>query len=209
MKQGKIIEFRASSTEKIDRLTWISGILDITDFLVSDLQVLMSQENRNFGIVKSYFHTLSDSYSKIREGQTEQEILSYSRLLYLLQPLIISQYRWLGKKLSPADADIVLVHKFLTDLLGGDLSGYNHTKELETIKKVITNMFNYIRNPFKNNEMTPFVSLIKEIQEQGITGKYFLDEIDLVNPDENKKKEILKNPGERVDSGTIVNEINL
>lgn len=200
---------RVEPGKKVTKEIYIKGLIDITGFLVVELKDLMKEENRYFGVVPKYFSSLYNSYTKISEEiQSEDEIEEYARLLYLFKPVLISQYRWLKNKLSPADADIVLINKLLDIIfdIKGD-SYYSCQSELDEIVQVIGKMFKYIRNDNKNNPLFILSETIKGCMSHGYTGKYPLDKFGL--KEYKKEKEILQNTENRLGQNNIVEEISL
>ena len=205
----KQITGRIDSEKRVGKETYIRGLLDITSFLVVELKDLMKEENRYFGVIPKYFTSLYDSYSKIDSTiHDESEIVELGRILYLFKPILISQYRWLKNKLSPADADIVLINKLLgivSDIKGD--SYYQHQEELDEISSIIGRMFKYIRNDNKNNSLFLLSETIKNCMSSGYTGKYPLDKFSL--GEYKKEKEILQNTENRLGQNNIVEEISL
>lgn len=183
----------------ISKTTYLGGLVDIVDFLLTELRSLMENEGRFMGIVKSYFHSISEAYTKINENYSEEKETEYGKILYLLKPSIRKEYFWLvkTKNLSKADADIVIINKLL-EIIISDCTGYEYKKEIKTVAKVIKRLFDNIKNKGKESPMFNFCDLVRYCINSGVAGKYSSDKLSL---SELEKTPLLKS-GVRIKNDT-------
>lgn len=175
------INKRISENDFIDNEdTYLDGLLWISILLLIDLRELLKEENRYRGIVISYFNSIILAFSGIELNEEN----TYGTILYLIKPLIISEYKKLRKrKVTKADCMIVLVKKILE--IPGTIDSYRYNKNIVSSLKVITRLFDNIKNPGKNIGMNSTVEAIKSFLSQGITGKYSLSDFS-IEQEENK-----------------------
>lgn len=191
----------------IDELTYTTGLLDVVDFLYFEMKQFLVAEDRCFGIVKSYIHSIDEAFGKIMADVREEDLPTYGRILYLYKPLLRKEFsRLTSKGLSSADAVIVIIRKILT--IVEEVSDYDHRREVRTIKKVIDKLFDNIRNHVKKDSLYGLGNTIKTYMSEGKVGRYPHD-IFHFNV-ETKPKSKLSDPGERmVSNGTKVTEKTL
>ena len=188
MKNKEFDISQRAGKQTVDEMTYALGLLDIVDFLFVDMQQLLKEENRCFGIVKSYIHSISEAYRKINEGVGEDKIEIYGKILYLFKPLLRKEYkRLVERRLSPADADIGIMRKILSII--EEVPDFVHKRELKTIKKVIDKLWENIRNRSKKDNFFNLANQIKTYMSKGQIGKHPLDQFTLKV--EEKPKEIL------------------
>ena len=205
MSKQNILTNRISPDWVVGETTYVAGLLDVVEFLFVELEDLLKKEDRYFGIVKSYTSSIREAYSRINSKVEEEDIDIFGRILFLYKPLIIKEFRRLkGRRLSPADACITIIHKLLEIISEYEIGG-----EVKTVSKVIGKLWDNIRNTAKNDSLYYFSDLIKSTMKKGEVGKYPSSQ--LVLRAEEQEKTALENPGERIseDSGTKVMEINL
>ena len=163
-----------------DENIYLDGLLWISILLLIDLQKLLKEENRYRGIVVSYFSSIVSSFSGIELNEDN----TYGTILYLIKPLIITEYKKLRRrKVTKADCLIVLVKKLLE--IPGTIDSYRYNKNIVSSLKVITRLFDNIKNPGKKIGMGNTVEAIKSFLSQGITGKYSLSNFS-IEQEENK-----------------------
>lgn len=183
---------------EIPESTYAIGILDVIDFLVVDLTEQLKEENRCFGIVKSYLKSISDAYGKIYPDVTEDDIEVYGRILYLLKPLLRKEFkRLVNKKLSHADSIICIIRKLL--IIIEEVPEFIYKKELGTIKKVIDRLYDNIRNRSKKDSLFNLANTIRTFMSEGKVGKYCLDKFTV--KDVEIKKEPLSGNNTKFDIG--------
>ena len=163
-----------------DEDTYLTGILWVSILLLADLQRLMKQENRYKGIVISYFTSIVSALKDIEFP--EQEL--YGSILYLLKPLITLEYKKLRRrKVSKADCLIILSKKFLE--IPCSIPTYPYEKKAGVALKIIGHLFDNIKNPGKNINMSSTFDAIKSFIAQGLTGKYEIQDFS-IEQEENK-----------------------
>lgn len=186
--------------EVVDEVTFALGLLDIVDFLFVDMQQLLKEEDRCFGIVKSYIHSISEAYSKINKDVDEETTVIYGKILYLFKPILRKEYKRLVERhLSPADADICIIRKLLSII--EEVPEFTYKKEVKTIKKVIDKLWENIRNRSKKDNFYNLANLIKTYMTSGVIGKHSLDQFTL-KVEERPKELFTGNPTRLLSEGT-------
>lgn len=179
---------RRLQKELISESSCIDGLVDISQCLFAELRTYLEEENRSFGIVTSYIKSLRSAYKDFNDDfQTEESMETLGKTIYLYKPLIIGDFKKLcQKRLSKADSIITLMKRITDVILEISGNNYNHLREVRTINKIITKLFDNIRNNGKNIKLNLLVDSIKKYTTFGQTGKYSVDEINF------KKEEIKK-----------------
>lgn len=178
-KNFSIEERVGKSNPNLELDLYISGLLDVCEFLIMELKRLMANEGRFFGIVKSYFDSFSDAYKIFNEKNTGEQMEVYGRILYLFKPLLRFEFKRLVRRgVSPADSDICLLHKILNIL--EEVENYEHRKELRTITKIVDKLFDNIRNDRKNDPLFIMADTIRTHINKRSLGKFALDEFRLL-----------------------------
>lgn len=154
-------------------------------YLILDLNKYLEQENRRFGIVISYLNSIYQAYKRTDFTGIEE---NSNRVLYLLKPLILKEFRSLHKlQISNADCVIILLKKFLEIILS--VENYKYNKEARTVYKIIEKLFNNIRNRSKNSDRKFFTDTIIKYLESGQIGKYFLESFSIIEELEQREKQ--------------------
>lgn len=193
----KDLEKRVDKDIRVSKDSYLEALLDISSFLCSELEIFLVEEERYLGITKSYIHSIKDSYNRMNVKVSEPDIETYGRLLYLFKPLLKKEFRRLrSKKLSSGDSVIVMTNKILDIIFTEKSQRFRFTKELRTIRKVISKFYENIRNPKKKDPMYVLSNTIKLYMEDGQIGKFPLDQFSLTEIGEQKVE--LQTPGERI-----------
>ena len=193
----KDLEKRVDKDIRVSKDSYLEALLDISSFLCSELEIFLVEEERYLGITKSYIHSIKDSYNRMNVKVSEPDIETYGRLLYLFKPLLKKEFRRLrSKKLSSGDSVIVMTNKILDIIFTEKSQRFRFTKELRTIRKVISKFYENIRNPKKKDPMYVLSNTIKLYMEDGQIGKFPLDQFSLTEIGEQRVE--LQTPGERI-----------
>lgn len=196
MSNNNGIEKRILPNITISEEVYIGGLMDITSFLCSELTQFLIEENRFFGISKSYMKSINDALTKIGEDNTEEDIDIYGKILFLYKPLILKEFNKLkSKSISSGDSTIIIIKKIIDIVTGHE---YKHNREVRTIRKIITKFFDNIKHKRKNDPLYNFANTIKTYMDSGTIGKFNLDHITL-KPTKIEKEEL-------VGSGIRINE---
>ena len=177
---------------------YISGLIDITQWLALDLEYFLKEENRFFGIMISYFKTIKDNYIIFNTGCTEEDCDIYGKIMYLFKPIILFEYRKLEqRRLSKADRLIVMIKRIL-DLLEPIAEDKCHIKTdcIKNINEVITKMYDRIKNNGKLLDLKYMTRTMKYYMEEGLVGKICVDEFgiqDEINKRANNSQPISEN----------------
>lgn len=196
------LEKRVSSDKNISLIDWNESLIDVCQFLSTELKFYMSKENRNFGIVKLYFNELDNSFKAFNKDSDEEKINIYGSVLFLIKPVILSVYEKLkSRRLSEADSIIVILNKILSSIIQKD--NCIHKSEVEAISKIIENLWKNIRNSQKNSSLNFLVNTVEKYRTVGKTGKHNSDEFSFAE----RKKEKIDNPVEIcLSSNNVINE---
>lgn len=207
MKKESSVSNRISPDFLVSKETYLSGLFDIQRRLFNELVVLLRLEDRAFGIMKEYIRICSEAF--IGEDTTEEEQEIYDRILFLLKPVFLKEFKRLTKRrLSPADAVITIMHKSLDIILEMLEEESPVRKNVLLVKDIVDRVWENIKNRTKKDAMYYYSDLIKTLMGEGVIGKYPLSSITFRDE---QKKEPLKNPGVRFKEespGKII-EINL
>lgn len=192
------LEKRVDKDIQISEDLFSEGLLDITEFLLSELEIFLKEEGRFIGITKSYMHSINESYNKMNSKVSESDIEIFGKLLYLLKPLLKREFRRLkSKKLSSGDSVIIITNKILDIIYTEKSPKFRYSKELRTLRKVISKFYENIRNPKKKDPLYILSNTIKLYKEEGKVGKFPLDQFSLTEI--GTTKEELQSPGERIE----------
>jgi len=182
MNISKILD--QENVEKNHQL-YAAGLLDVVNFLEADLWGQLEEENRLRGIVKTYQKKINTAFSKINSSTTESDILLFGKILYLHKGLLRKEFnRLTTKRLSPADATITIIRRLLSVIL--EVEDIEGKAEVESIKEVIDNLWEYIKNRSKNDSLFNLADIVKTNLNKGSLGKYALDEFTLKEPEYTK-----------------------
>lgn len=145
------------------------GIIDICDSLVTDLLKFLKDEGRYKFRMIGYMKKITDYFESFYDIQTDEEIETYERILYLIHKSINHDYRRLRvRKLSPADSVICIINKLLEYIPGA-----------EEPKSIFQMFFDNIKNKGKLDKLTKTDTFLKEAMEEGKIGKLRLSDINL------------------------------
>ena len=189
------IEKRIHPDITVSEVLFAEGLFDTVGFLYSELKVALEEENRFFGIVKSYALSIDQAFSRFDSEISDDDIEIYGRILYLCKPSFLNEFRKLrSKKLTSGDCLIVIINKLLEVISG--VEGFSYRKELKTVKKIFSKLFDNIKNKNKKDSMYSLFNTIKELMSKGAVGKYVAEDINF--KDINKPKNTLSGSGIRV-----------
>lgn len=181
----------------VSRDVYLSGLLDTMDYLILELESMLKEEGRFFGIVKSYYNSIHEAYSKIYSETAEDDSEIYGKILYLFKPIFKSEFSFLSnsRHLSKADAVIVILHR-MTDIMIDLAEDYPHKNELKTINKVVTRLYDNIRNRGKEASLFKFSNALRTFIDSGVVGKFTLEQFSF--QDSPKEDETLVRSGVRI-----------
>lgn len=195
---GNSIEKRIMPDISVSEELYISGLLDVTSYLCSELTSFLIEEERYVGITKSFMHSINDAFISINKDVEEDDIDIYEKILFLYKPIIVREFNRLkSKSLSPGDSTVIIIKKIIEIVSGHE---YKHNRELRTIRKVINKFFDNIKNRAKKDPLYNLSNTIKTYMEKGAIGKYSLDHISLKS--ENAEKQELVGTGIRINEET-------
>ena len=171
------------------------GIFDICEFLVVDMIQFLKEEGRYKYRMIDYMKVVMDNFSEAHKLQTEEDTNIYGRVLYVLNRIIIREYKRLRiKRLSPADSLICIILKLINT--SESLEGGNNKfmKEQQQMKEIFQKFHDNIRNRAKNDHLWKIETVIKESVETSRWGTLSLEELDihgLEHPAENKEQKLI------------------
>ena len=145
------------------------GILDICDSLVTDLIKFLKDEGRYKYRMISYMKKITNFFESLYDSQTDEDIETYERILYLMHKNINHDYRRLRiKKLSPADSVICIINKL-----------FGYIPNAEEPKEIIKMFFDNIKNKGKLDKLLKTETSLEEAMSEGKIGKLRLQDIGL------------------------------
>lgn len=201
---------REDKSLKVVECDYLRGLLHIVSFLFNDLEKLLFIEGRYFGITIIYMRIVRNSYRKIKEDDTSEDIENFGRILYLFKPSIMKEYKKLRRRrVSEADCVITIIKRIL-DIIITDKDN-PHYKSIKAIHKLSTKLFDNIRHSGKNSNMYSLISNIKNYINSGIVGKYPLTYFSIIEEERRMEGERgIQGSGIKVDVGPdnkIINEV--
>ena len=192
------LQKRADKYTTIGLDYFVSGLLDIVDILRVKIVQRLEEEGRYFGLAKSYMDSICSEFDKINKNVTEEDVEIFGRTLFLLKPLLIREFkRSVGKGLSAADTIILISRKILEICIASSPKHY-HIQEAKVIKSILDKFHGNMRNKFKDESYFFLATTIYEAMEKEMTGRYQLDDIELLTKEEVGKPDELKEPGSRI-----------
>lgn len=181
----------------ISEETYIMGFLYVLCYLFKELKVLLEVENRFFGIVISYMNSIQQAYSTILPEINDDTEPIYQKILFLHKPVIIKEYRKLCKRgVTRADSMISVIHTILELLLSYE--SCPHQKEVKTLSKVITKLYDNIRNTGKKSKMKFLTITFKKYIDMGCIGNRCLNTFSIKDEELRHEKLKLEQPGIRL-----------
>lgn len=154
---------------------YVRSILDITEFLWYELEYLLKKENRFFGITVSYMNSITNAFKKINLGCTSEDCDIFGQVLYLYKPLLVREFRKLEKRrISQADCIIIIIKRLMEILI--ECKEDPHFREMKTLDKIITRLYDNIRHSGKTANLYSLISNLKKYREEGLIGKYCVDQ---------------------------------
>ena len=187
-----MIKDREDKTIKLTEFEYLRGLLHVVSFLFNDLERLLFVEGRYFGITVIYMGIVRNSYRRIKENDTSEDLENFGRILYLFKPNIMKEYKKLRRKhVSEADCVISIIKKILDIIIQDKDNPYY--RNIKALDKLTTKLFDNIRNSGKNSSMYSLVSNIKNYINSGVVGKYPLSHFSILEEERKKDngKEIL------------------
>lgn len=181
-----MIKDREDKNIRITEFDYLRGLLYIVSFLFNDLEKLLFIEGRYFGITVIYMKIVRNSYRYIKEGYTQEDLDNFGRILYLFKPSIMREYKNLRhKRVSEADCVISIIKKILDIVIQDKDNPYY--KNIKALHKLITKLYDNIKNNGKFGNMYHLISNIKNYINSGVVGKYPLTHFSII--DESRKRE--------------------
>lgn len=168
---------------------WKKGLTVVCNPLRTELINFLTDEGRYYGKVKSFMNNIKDALSDILSGITPEELDKYERVLGVIKNTLYKEFRRLGRRrLSPADRTIILFKKILdlSEDIPSDDAKYE--RGIRTMKKVITKLFDNIRNPGKNDSLYALTELIQSSVESERWCKFRINSLDLYHIEHPKPK---------------------
>ena len=168
------LENRIDSETVVEESEYIAGLLWVIKTLLPDLREYLIEEGRYFGIMLKYSEKVEKNISTILSSNDENEgdeNEAFQKLLFLYKPFILQEYKKLiRKKMSCADALIVIIHRMLNVLSEND--SYQFHKELKRILSVFNKLHDNIRHSAKKSIMYNFINYLRIYFSNGTCGKF-------------------------------------
>ena len=182
--------------------------------LRTELINFLTDEGRYYGKVKSFINNIRDALADIVNNTTPEELDKYERVLGIIKGTLYKEFRRLGRRrLSPADRTIVLFNKLLDLIDEIPSDDFRYERGIRTMKKVITKLYDNIRNPGKKDSLFALTELIQSSVSSEKWYKFRINTLDLYHVEHPKPKvKTLDGPMMLMDSkGTpeVIKEITL
>ena len=199
---------------KISSTEWKEGLMIVCNPLRTELINFLTDEGRYYGKVKSFINNIRDALADIVNNTTPEELDKYERVLGIIKGTLYKEFRRLGRRrLSPADRTIVLFNKLLDLIDEIPSDDFRYERGIRTMKKVITKLYDNIRNPGKKDSLFALTELIQSSVSSEKWYKFRINTLDLYHVEHPKPKvKTLDGPMMLMDSkGTpeVIKEITL
>ena len=194
MKLKKKYQERAAIGEYVGETHYASGLLRLSQYLFVDLSDLLEAEGRRFGIVISYLDSVYNTCKRIDITPDEE---TNEKIIYLYKPIVISEFKKLCRKhVSRADSVIVILKKILEAI--DSIENTEYPKETKTLLKIVTKLYDNIRNKAKLYPLPQLTLALEEFIGQGVVGKYGVDKFSILEEEEKRIRKPLVGSGVRV-----------
>lgn len=194
MKLKKKYLGRAAIGEYVGETHYASGLLRLSQYLFVDLSDLLETEGRRFGIVISYLDSVYHTCERTDISHDEE---TNGKIIYLYKPIVISEFKKLCRKhVSRADSVIVILKKILEAI--DSIENTEYPKETKTLLKIVTKLYDNIRNKAKLYPLPQLTLALEEFIGQGIVGKYGVDKFSILEEEEKRIRKPLVGSGVRV-----------
>ena len=181
-----------------EEYTYVDGLMYTLKTMMPELERYLSEEGRYFGVMIPYINTINGSFKTLFTPELLKEEEIYQRITFLYKPILIKEFKKLGgKRVSKADRLITIFHKVLNVIL--ETEDYPGNKEVKNINKIITKLFNNIRNTSKNSSLYSLVNFIRKYKELGYIGKYPMKTLIMDDEVKSKEQTVLLDSGVRID----------
>lgn len=183
---------------------YLCAVLNLTEELTRNLTEKLKKEGRWSGLAKSYVHSMWEAFSHTNIEITEEEEEVFERLLWLMKKTISYEYNSLIKtrKLSEGDSMIVILKRTFEIVLEKAPEGWEYTRRVRTLLKLIDKFFTNIKNPKKSVRLFSYSDFLKGCIEKGSIGKRSISRLDIpgnITPRGMELIEILETPGNRLE----------
>lgn len=165
------------------------GILDVCQFLITDLRDLLEKEGRFKFKVERYWTVLRGAINSFNRQVSEEDSKWYGRVMYVLSKSLHNEYRYLRfSKMTQADCVICIIHRLIeySETHGTD---FRFSEEQEKIKTIIDALWENIRHYSKTKKLPKIKSSIDNMIENSVYGTLSLDEFDITETDKPRQKE--------------------
>lgn len=181
---------------------YIDSILNIVEMLMYELEKKLQMEGRYSGMVKSYVHSIWQTFTEINPEIDNETFDIFERILYMYKKVIQREYTGLvtSRRLSQGDSAVVIILRLLEIISEKMPDDYPYVRRIFTLNKLLTKFYDNIKNPKKKNSMFNLKNTIKEGMDAGVVGRHRSKRIEL--PDLKKEiemLEVLSDPGSRVE----------
>lgn len=172
------LEKRVQTDSNTTTEDYINGIVVLCKELVDPLKTYLEEEGRFHGIMIKYMEDINKALANILKTGLDKKIL------YLYKPAIIIEFNKLVRRhVSKADSLICILHKILQLIVE-----YEDNKKLKKFYKIISRIYNNIKNNAKKSSLFFLISSIRKYMILGLVGKYEMNKIQLLKPKVEKTK---------------------
>lgn len=186
MKTENKISERVQVGLRIPEPDYSIGLVYLVNCIYLDYFKLISEEKRNRGIMLHYQSKINNAFLEFfKENMTEELYDLCGRIVFLYRNVIYSEFKYLNKRLSPADRVIVVIRRLLEFI--DNKSDLGKDQFFAEIKEITINLHNNIRWGFKNAKLKRLNNVLTLYFEEGFVGKQCIFNYSLI--EEEKKYE--------------------
>ena len=169
--QDKIIE-RVQIGLRISEPDYFVGLLYLLNCLFSDYFKYIDEEGRSKGIMLRYQEEINQAFlDYFSECMTEVRYEYCGRVVFLYRNVIYNEYKYMNKRLSPADRVIVIIKRILEFIYSKDEDGATKNVPLESINSITTCLYDNIRWKQKSTDCHRFIKNLARFFDSGLIGK--------------------------------------
>lgn len=188
MKTADKIKSRIQVGLRISESDYYIGLVYLIRCIYGDYFKLASEEDRMKGIMLRYQSEINDSFDEFFDTNLTPERTEYcGRVVFLYRNAVYSEFKFLHKRLSPADRVIVIIKRLLEFIYRKEcLSDY--TESLDLVNEVTTKLYDNVCWRQKTVSLRRFINAIDECFEEGYVGKQSLLNYSIVDEQEKLTK---------------------
>ena len=170
MKTQDKIQERVQVGLRISEPDYFIGLVYLLNCLYEDYFKYIEDEERMRGIMLRYQEEVNKAFlDYFGEWMTEERYDFCGRVVFLYRNIVYNEFRFMNKRLSPADRVIVIIKRIFEFL--DEIGEENDDPSLKTIKEISESLYDNIRWKQKNTDLHRFIRQLKKYYNEGLIGK--------------------------------------